>query len=159
GAVQTTALWGAGWVDRISPKAILRNQRGNALSGVVRELQADFDAIPAGRARSLPGGRTGKFGWKAQFATLEEVVAAACANELGMGTLKSEQATQIGSSYPEVKPDLNRKQLKQLVAFVDTLPKPVETLPDSGPERDKAVRGKDLFTSTGCAICHVPDMG
>src|SRR5262245_61337674 len=72
GNVQTTALWGAGWIDRISPKAILRNQRGNMLSGIMREFQADFDAIPAGRARSLSNGKIGKFGWKAQFATLEE---------------------------------------------------------------------------------------
>jgi mono/diheme cytochrome c family protein len=159
GHVQTTALWGAGWVDRISSKSILRNQRTNMLSGIMREFQADFDAIPAGRARSLPNGKIGKFGWKAQFATLEEFVAAACANELGLGTPASDQAVPIGAAYPEVKPDLNRKQFRQLVAFVDTLPKPVEALPASGPERDRAVRGKELFAGVGCAVCHVPDMG
>ena len=36
--VQTTALFGAGWVDRISPKAILNARRKNLLSGLVREM-------------------------------------------------------------------------------------------------------------------------
>jgi CxxC motif-containing protein (DUF1111 family) len=152
--VQTTALWGAGWLDRISSKAILRNQRGNMLSGIMREFQADFDAIPAGRARTLLNGKIGKFGWKAQFATLEEFVAAACANEIGLGTPKSEQAMPINGSYPETPPDLNRKQFKQLVAFVETLPKPIEVSPSA-----EATRGKEIFTGVGCAVCHVPDLG
>jgi CxxC motif-containing protein (DUF1111 family) len=159
GQVQTTALWGAGWIDRISSKAILNNQRSNMFDGIMREFQADFSAIPAGRARSLSGGKIGKFGWKAQFATLEEFVAAACANELGLGTPQSEQAMPIGASYPETKADLTRKQFKQLVAFVDTLPKPIEALPASGPDRDRALEGKELFTGVGCAFCHVPNMG
>jgi mono/diheme cytochrome c family protein len=155
-SVQTTALFGAGWVDRISSKAISSNRRGNLISGALREMKLDFDSIPAGRARILPDGRIGKFGWKAQFATLEEFVAAACANEVGLGTPKSKQATPISQpNYPEQEPDLNRKQFRALVAFVDTLPKPIEINSDDAA----VVRGKELFKEVGCAVCHVPDMG
>src|SRR5579859_7649218 len=77
--VQTTALFGAGWIDRISDKAIVSARRKNMLNGLIQEMKMDFESIPAGRARRLPDGRIGKFGWKAQFATLEEFVAAACA--------------------------------------------------------------------------------
>ncbi len=158
--VQTTALWGAGWVDRISEKAILANQRGHMFNGIVRELHSDFDAIPSGRARLLSDGRVGKFGWKAQFATLEEFVAAACANEIGLGTPKSEQARPITMpQYPDVEPDLNRKQFRQLVAFVETLPRPVEIVPASESDRQSAERGKKVFSEIGCAVCHVPEMG
>lgn len=154
-SVQSTALFGAGWIDRISPKAIASNRRGNLISGALREMKLDFDAMPTGRTRILADGRVGKFGWKAQFATLEDFVAAACANELGLGTPRSEQATSLAApSYSVEDPDLNRKQFKALVAFVDTLPRPVEV-----PGDERGVRGKELFTQVGCAVCHVPDIG
>jgi CxxC motif-containing protein (DUF1111 family) len=124
-------------------------------------MKLDFDAIPAGRPRKLPDGRIGKFGWKGQFATLEEFVAAACSNEIGLGTPMSKQAAPIARpDYNADTPaDLDRKQFKALVAFVETLPKPVETLPADAKERSQAVRGKELFTGIGCAVCHIPDMG
>jgi CxxC motif-containing protein (DUF1111 family) len=159
-SVQATALFGSGWVDRISSKAILSNSRSNLYSGMVREMNLDFSKIPSGRPRMLSGGRVGKFGWKAQFATLEEFVAAACANELGLGTPKSEQARPINKpNYADVEPDLNRKQFRALVAFVDTLPRPIEGVSESLVERQAAERGRQLFTEVGCAVCHVPDMG
>ena len=65
-----------------------------------------------GRPRVLADGRVGKFGWKAQFARLEEFVAAACANEIGLGNPKMEQARPIGHDYPSVPADLDRKQFR-----------------------------------------------
>ncbi len=119
-------------------------------------MKLEFDSIPAGRARILTDGRVGRFGWKAQFATLEEFVAAACANEVGLGTPKSKQATPINRpNYAEQEPDLNRRQFRALVAFVDTLPKPIEV----NANDPQIVRGKALFNQIGCAVCHVPDLG
>ncbi len=156
GSVQSTALFGAGWIDRISPKAISSNRRGNLISGALREMKLEFDTIPAGRSRVLPDGRIGKFGWKAQFATLDEFVAAACSNELGLGTPKAEQARSLAQpDYTVEDADLNRKQFRALVAFVDTLPRPAEV--DLGDAR--AVQGKELFKQVGCAVCHLPDIG
>ncbi|MDY3561212.1 c-type cytochrome [Gemmata sp. JC673] len=151
--VQTTALFGAGWVDLISDRAILRNERNRGLRAAGREMCLEFDNIPIGRARRVAGG-IGKFGWKAQFATLEEFVAAACANELGLGTPLTEQAKPLSGPSPSVEPDLDKKQFRALVAFVKTLPKPVETA--DGPNTE---RGKHVFHTIGCAVCHVPDMG
>src|SRR5205085_2522333 len=106
--VQATALFGAGWIDRISSKAITHSLMSQALVNSAKEFQLDFSTIPAGRARHLPDGRVGKFGWKAQFATLEEFVAAACANELGLGTPLTEQAKPFAKpDYPETPPDLD----------------------------------------------------
>jgi CxxC motif-containing protein (DUF1111 family) len=152
--VQTTALFGAGWVDLISDRAILRNARNRGVKIAAKELQFDFDTIPVGRVRHVKGG-VGKFGWKGQFATLDEFVAAACSNELGLGTPMTEQAKPLGvASAAAVAPDLDKKQFRSLVSFVKTLPKPVQT--DGGSE---AIRGKELFGTVGCAVCHVPDMG
>ncbi len=158
--LQTSALFGAGWIDRISGKAITNSLMAQMVVNTAKEIQLDFGPVPPGRVRYLPDGRVGKFGWRAQFATLEEFVAAACANELGLGTPHSEQARPFNRpDYPATPPDLDKSQFKALVAFVDTLPRPVEVAPDDPRQRDQAVRGKEVFTSVGCAACHIPDMG
>jgi CxxC motif-containing protein (DUF1111 family) len=152
-SVQATALFGSGWIDLVSDRAIMRNARNRSVRAAAKEMSLEFDGIPVGRARHVKGG-VGKFGWKAQFATLEEFVAAACANELGLGTPTTEQAKPLAVAEQSAEPDLTKKQFRSLVAFVKTLPKPVET--DGGAP---AHRGKVLFHSTGCAVCHAPDMG
>ncbi|MBX6314624.1 MAG: c-type cytochrome [Isosphaeraceae bacterium] len=157
--VNTTALFGAGWIDRISGKGILHDYRKRVLARLGRELQADFGGIGPGRPRVLPDGRVGKFGWKAQFATLEDFVAAACANEIGLGNPRMDQAKPwVRAGYPDVERDLDREQFRSLVAFVDTLPRPSEVLPDDPAGRAQAERGKALFGSIGCAACHRPEI-
>jgi CxxC motif-containing protein (DUF1111 family) len=156
--VQPTALFGAGWVDLVSDRAILRNARNRGVKAVAHELSLKFDDIPVGRTRMVSGG-VGKFGWKGQFAKLDEFVAAACANELGLGTPYTEQSRPLGSPEQDAPQDLDRKQFRSLVAFVKTLPRPVETVPSQSGERDSAVRGKEVFNTVGCAVCHTPDLG
>ena len=157
-SVQPTALFGSGWVDMLSDRAILRNARNRTLKIVGHELALNFDDIPVGRVRMVAGG-VGKFGWKNQFATLDEFVAAACANELGLGTPTTEQARPLSSQDQSVPPDLDRKQFRSLVAFVKTLPKPIEEAPEQASERDAAIHGKEIFKTIGCSVCHVPDLG
>ena len=153
-SVNTTALFGAGWIDLISDKAILLNARKRTLHNVTKELAMDFTDIPVGKVRLLPDGRIGKFGWRGQFATLEEFVAAACANEIGLGTpLTKQPKPMLRPDSPDVAPDLDRKQFRSLVAFVKTLPKPTE---EATAESE---RGKEVFASVGCAACHTPDVG
>src|SRR5205814_2044384 len=52
-----------------------------------------------------------------------------------------------------------RKQFRALVAFVKTLPRPVEVPPTETTAHEAAAHGKRLFTEVGCAACHVPDLG
>jgi CxxC motif-containing protein (DUF1111 family) len=151
--VQTTALFGAGWIDLISDRAIIKNARNRGMKEAVRELSLKFDGIPVGRVRHVSGG-VGKFGWKGQFARLEDFVAAACANEIGLGTPTTEQAKPLASPARSSEPDLDRKQFRALVSFVKTLPKPVEADRDAA-----AAHGGELFAAIGCAVCHVPNMG
>src|SRR5439155_13362097 len=113
----------------ISEKAIQHNQRTRLARAAVHEMNLEFDNIPVGRLRTLADGRIGRFGWKAQFATLREFVAAACANELGLGTPDSEQARPLAAPGCASAPDLDAKQFRPLAAFGKTLPKPVEVAP------------------------------
>ena len=159
-STQSTAIFGSGWIDRIAEKAIVQNMRNRAFTNVTREFGLNFGSVPAGRLRTLPDGRVGRFGWKAQFASLEDFVATACANEIGLGTPSVKQAKPFGKpDAPDVTPDLDRRQFGQLMAFIDTLPRPVEVVPESPVERDAAKIGKKLFGTVGCATCHVPDLG
>ena len=158
-AINTTALFGAGWIERISQRNIQHNRMSRGWEKMMEELSLDFSTVAPGKPRVLPGGRIGKFGWRGQFATLREFVAAACANELGLGNPLMEQAKPLGQpSYPASRPDLDDKQFAALVAFVDTLPRPKQVWPE-GPERQTAERGQKLFATVGCVLCHVPDLG
>jgi CxxC motif-containing protein (DUF1111 family) len=159
-SVNSTALFGAGWIDRISEKAILHESRKASLARVGRELNGNLDGMIPGRPRILPDGRVGKFGWKAQFASLEDFVAAACANEVGLGNPRMEQAKpMVRWRYPAVERDLGPDQFRALVAFVDTLPRPIESSPVDSERAGLAGRGKAIFREVGCAGCHIPDMG
>jgi CxxC motif-containing protein (DUF1111 family) len=158
-SINTTALFGAGWIDRISSRSILHQHRARSLGAIGNELVGDLSGIRPGRARILPDGRLGKFGWKAQFATLREFVASACANELGLGNPLMEQARPIAhGQYTKVTPDLDQKQFASLVAFVDTLPRPTEVAAADPGEQGLIERGKTMFRQVGCAVCHTPEL-
>lgn len=158
--INTTALFGAGWIDRISDKTIRHNRNHRAVSTIVGEVVGDFEEVVHGRLRILEDGRVGRFGWKAQFATLEEFVAAACANELGLGNPLMDQATPVSKQdYQPNERDLNQQQFAALVSFVDTLPRPVQILPDAPSEHQKILLGEKLFHEIRCASCHTPSLG
>jgi di-heme oxidoreductase (putative peroxidase) len=159
-SINTTALFGAGWLDRISTQSIRHNFQQRSVAQITRELDSDFGGVPAGRLPSLPDGRLGKFGWKAQAASLREFVANACAVEVGLGNPLKEQARPLGSkSMSRVEPDLDDDQFRALVSFVETLPRPVQVLPADPIERNRALEGERLFKHIGCAACHTPSPG
>ena len=70
-----------------------------------------------------------------------------------------EQPRPLGQpTVPAAKPDLNDQQLAELTAYVDTLPRPVEVMPQ-GSQGPVAEHGKKVFAGIGCVICHVPSLG
>jgi CxxC motif-containing protein (DUF1111 family) len=158
--INTPALFGAGLIDRLSAWSIHGDGVRRGAQGISNDLNGNFSSIPVGRARDLSLGRIGKFGWKGQFATLEEFVATACAVELG---LTNPQKSQIKpGEFREDKDaamDMTARQLDELVTYVAELPRPVEVLPADPHQRELAVRGKSLFAAVGCADCHTPDLG
>jgi hypothetical protein len=158
-SVNSTALFGAGWVDRLSGKTIHQEGLKKSIHKVTKEIVGEFGGVIPGRPRVLPDGRIGKFGWKAQFASLEDFVAAACANEIGLGNPRMDQATPIGHDYPKVPADLDRSQFRDLVAYVDTLGRPIEVLPTEARPLAVVADGKALFGKIGCASCHTSEIG
>uniref|UniRef100_A0A7C4LMP0 C-type cytochrome n=1 Tax=Schlesneria paludicola TaxID=360056 RepID=A0A7C4LMP0_9PLAN len=159
-SINSPTLFGSGVIDRISDATLRMQRAAQTVAGVRREIRGDFSNPISGRLRVLPDGRIGKFGWKAQFATLEEFVAQACAVELGLSTpTRKQHVPKHHVEDLQARPDLDERQFHQLVAFVAALPAPREVLPADQSERALALRGKEVFVSIGCADCHTPNVG
>lgn len=106
-------------------------------------------------------GRPGRFGWKAQSATIAHQAMLAFSNDLGLSTHRfpapwgdcstvqpeCRAALHGGTTAsPEIGPDI----VARMVAYLAAAPAPGAAATDPA--------GAALFGSTGCAACHVPAM-
>jgi CxxC motif-containing protein (DUF1111 family) len=154
----TPALFGAKLIDDLPDRVLIAAERRQKLKHGM--APAESEQLPVGRALRLADGRIGKFGWKAQTASLSDFVRAACANELGLGNPTQNQPRSMGNPYYRpTKLDLTDEQCNQLTAFVASLPRPEQRLPEDTIHRQQANLGKKMFHTVGCAECHVPDLG
>jgi len=154
----TPALFGADLIDAIPDRIIIANERKQRLKWGLSD--SDTDDFPVGRAIRLSEKKVGKFGWKAHISSLSEFVRVACANELGLGNpFKAQPASLAKADYRPRGLDLTNEQCDQITAFVASLPHPKEVVPTSPEDAKKAVSGKKVFSSIGCADCHSPDLG
>jgi CxxC motif-containing protein (DUF1111 family) len=157
--INTPALFGAGLIDEISDWSIRQNAWGQSLTALGKEFQGEFDAT-MGKVRVLPDGRIGKFGWKAQFATIEEFVATACAVEVGLSnSYRQQDEPGEFKADEEAEYDMTSHQLDSLTTFCLTLERPELVMPRNSKEHLAVVRGKQIFAKIGCAECHTPDLG
>ena len=144
------ALFGVGLIDAIPDAAIEASTEGPFVS---------FPGIK-GRVSRLPDGRLGRFGWKAQAATLDRFVLTACAVELGLDVPGHAQAENPRSpAYRVPGIDLTRAECQALTQFVRGLPAPIERTPSAPTEAAIVTKGRAAFERIGCAACHVPKLG
>jgi CxxC motif-containing protein (DUF1111 family) len=159
-AINTPPLFGLGLIDDIPDRSIAWNRTRRNVAAVGSEMRGVVDTIPAGRVRELPDGRVGKFGWKGQFASVEEFVATACAVEIGLSNpLVKQHAARLHGEDLHAKLDLNSTQFGALVAYIESLPRPEQVLPSDQHGRIMAEKGEEVFNSIGCAECHTPEIG
>jgi len=157
--VNTPPLFGLGLIDQISDWSIQANGATRTLTNISKNISGDFNTASVGRVRGI-GGSVGKFGWKGQFATVKDFVAAACAVELGLtNPHRSQDMPRQHAPDQDAELDMDANQFRQLVSFVVNLPPPREVIPREPTAREQALHGKALFNSIGCAMCHTPDIG
>ena len=156
----TTPLFGLGLVEAIPDSAILEN-----------ELRVKADGVKgrASRVTDIASGlsRVGRFGWKAQHATILSFTADAYQNEVGVTNryFPTENApngnTELLAQFIDINapfddqpdPVTRRSDIDRLTDFITMLaPPPTKVLTRNG------VVGQGVFQRIGCAECHQKQM-
>lgn len=155
-------LFGAGLIEAIPDDAILaladpEDKNGDGIRG------------RAAMVKDLVSGqnRVGRFGWKAQHATLLAFAADAYLNEMGItsdlfpsesfGNVRDEKLTSTCRPVQRVE-DLRdrrtgRRGIDNFESFLKFLAPPAR-----GAVTPAVVRGEALYSAIGCASCHVPEL-
>jgi CxxC motif-containing protein (DUF1111 family) len=148
-------VFGAGLLEAV-PESTIR---------ALAEAQAERDDGISGRVNRVWSPSTGavavgRFGWKANVATVEEQTAAAFHGDIGITSwLHPEQdcapaqtacAAAPGGGDPEVTDD----KLERVVFYTRTLAVPARRDVDDPGTR----RGEQVFGELGCSSCHVSEL-
>jgi CxxC motif-containing protein (DUF1111 family) len=156
----TPALFGDGLIDAISDETLVAHQREHSTAARLVGLNGARDGKVRGHVARLADGQIGRFGWKLEFATLNDFVKAACANELGLANPDRPQATPLGKpGYQGKGIDLTDEQCGVMTDFIRSLPAPSQVLPSEPAEAARARTGHTLFETIGCADCHSEKLG
>ncbi len=156
----TTPLFGAGLIEAIPDSAILANARARQPDGISGRVSMVTD-VASGQAR------VGRFGWKAQQATLLAFAGDAYVNEMGITNRLFPQENapngnaallalydKVGDPEDVVDPATGKADIDRFADFMRMLaPPPTLALTPA------AKSGKNLFTQLACNACHVPNMG
>ncbi len=132
----TMALRGTAFIDFIQDQDILAS------------MAVEPSAV-RGRPNTLGDGRIGRFGWKANVATLVEFMGDAFQREQGLTNGLNRDDSVNGCGANMERPELDALPLMTTHAFLATLDPPAPTACDALP-------GKAVFASAQCGSCHTP---
>ena len=150
--IRAPAVYGLGLVARIDEADILR--RADPDDG-------DGDGI-SGRPNLDSAGRVGRFGRKAQHATLHGFIEEALRLEMGITTPANPvEERRQGLDLPagaDIAPDpeATDEQLQLLVDYIDLLAPPRRRLPEDPEALADIEEGESIFAFMGCDACHTP---
>jgi len=102
----------------------------------------------------------GRFGWKANVATLAEQSAGAAVGDIGITTaLRPDQncpSVQVSCTAARAQPDpeMSDRFFDRLMAYIHTLAVPQAR----GFDTDLVKAGEEAFKNFGCASCHLPTL-
>lgn len=154
-------LFGAGLVEAIPDDTLLALEDPH-------DLDRDGVSGRAARIVDLASGepRIGRFGWKAQHATLLVFGADAYRNEMGITNDLFPQELAFGVSEERMRlcdplpdpedvrePQTGRRGIDNFVGFMKFLA-PL----GRGPLDEATRNGEQIFDALGCATCHVPSL-
>jgi CxxC motif-containing protein (DUF1111 family) len=155
----STPLFGAGLVEAIPDAAILANAARSKPFGIGGRAAVVTDPTTGEQ-------RVGRFGWKAQQATLLAFSADAYANEMGVTNrfFPTENAPNgrqaalaqfdhVADPEDVVDPATGRGAIDRAADFMRLLAPPPRL-----PLSRSAAVGERLFADTGCAQCHQPTL-
>jgi len=127
--------------------ADVHDANGDGISGKLNEVWDEK------RKRIMPG----RFGWKAEAATMDQQIAGAYNEDMGVTSniLKTESSFgQIQFDGRSDEPEVPDSILDAVIFYVQTL-----AVPARRKVTDPAViRGKEIFSAANCSKCHIPRM-
>lgn len=150
--IRAPAVYGLGLVARISEAEIVKRADPEDIDG---------DGV-SGRPNLDAAGRVGRFGRKAQHATLPGFIEEALRLEMGITTPSNPEEVRFnGEELPpgaDIAPDpeATDEQLRLLVDYIDFLAPPERQLPDDPQELADVEEGERVFAFLGCDACHTP---
>lgn len=152
-----TPVFGAGLIEAIDDETIKTNALRRKPEGVRGRVAIVTDAV-SGEPR------IGRFGWKAQHATLLAFAGAAYRDEMGVtnrffpqesapngNTALAAQFDTVADLEDAIEPDTGLADVDHLANFMRFLAPP----PQLRPSAD-AVAGGKVFEEVACAACHTP---
>jgi len=156
-------ILGDGYVEAI-PDAFFTNTRNNQINQL--GVGGQIINVPVLEAPGVT--RIARFGWKNQHASLQSFSADAYLNEMGItNPLQPTENTNNGVSVaafdtvpdPEDAATVADPFGTDATAFVRFMRSTKAPAPDAAVANNADVlAGKSLFTSIGCALCHIPSI-
>ncbi len=156
---QTPQLFGLGLIEAISDTTIQALALRPAVDGITGRAAIITDVVSGLQ-------RVGRFGMKAQHATILAFSADAYLNEMGITnpffptenapngkTALLAQFSTVSEPNDTANPVTGRSDVNALADF-QQLTAPVQPLPLT----TRATAGQQVFSNIGCAICHVPQL-
>ena len=153
----TTPLFGAGLIEAIPDATLIAAAAAQKTDGVHGRVSLLNDVTTGTQ-------RVGRFGWKAQQATLLAFSADAYVNEMGTtnrffpeenapngNAALLARADQIQDPEDEVNATTGKGDVDRAADFMRALAPPVR-----GPSSAAVLAGERLFTSINCVTCHTP---
>ena len=152
-------LFGGGLVEAVPDETLL---------ALEDPFDRDRDGI-SGRAaivvdKASGQRRVGRFGWKAQIATLLTFAGDAYTNEMGItndvfpdephggiSLTRLRECDRVKDPEDRVDPRTGKRAIDNFEAFMKFL-----AAPPRGTITDEARAGEQVFAAVGCTVCHVP---
>ena len=147
------SVFGLGLVEAISDSDLQswsdpEDSDGDGISGRVHRVWSE----------SLGGEALGRFGWKANVASLRDQTAGAFLGDIGItSSLHPEEShTEVQTAASEVphggQPELDDHKLDRITLYLQTLAVPARR----GLDDPSVQRGERIFGEVGCDGCHRP---
>ncbi len=147
---------GLGFLDAVPDAAILAladeaDADGDGISGRPNWLRIPHYAVQRPASIEKNGKYIGRFGKKAAAYDLLHQTANAYNQDIGITSVFEPYDSYSGH---EIDPEISTQIVQDVVFYLKTLKAPVQRQ-QNDPE---VISGKQIFTNTGCAQCHTPQL-